>query len=220
MTCGPIPSQRFAVWITSIRGALVRRVVRLHRRPIQPRTVFRPLSPIPHNGFPPRHATALYWPQVHVPASVYSRCRCAACLSPARRVLLLTLEGKQIGSGDDLARLLTAQLGLTEIPAESKKTPRQHLIDQLQTIRPQPLFLFDEVAHLQAGDATLFPWLRALGQDQAAIVYAGSPLDWVRVVQRAAKVAPGSSFGNDVTPVKLGPIADSDALRFLVETSQ
>ncbi len=82
--------------------------------------------------------------------------------SSERRVLLLTLEGKQIGSGDDLARLLTTQLGLAEVPASSKKTPRQHLSDQLQTMRPQPLFLFDEVVHLQDGDSTLFPWLRAL----------------------------------------------------------
>jgi energy-coupling factor transporter ATP-binding protein EcfA2 len=141
-------------------------------------------------------------------------------LSPQRRVRLLTLEGKQIGSGDDLARLLSSQLGLGAKPKRSDKTERQHLADQLQAMRPQPLFLFDEVIHLQDGDATLFPWLRALGQDLASIVYAGSPLDWVRVVQRAAKVAPGSSFGNDVTPVKLGPISESDALYFLVHTSQ
>jgi hypothetical protein len=137
-----------------------------------------------------------------------------------RRVLLITLEGKQIGTGDDLAAVLGDALGLAPPPRKSKKSRRDHLFGQLSKLRPHPLFLFDEVVHLQDGDATLFPWLRALGQDVAAVIYAGSPFDWVKVVKRAATVAPGSSFGNDITPLQLGPIAETDALRFLLETSQ
>src|SRR6185295_381576 len=43
--------------------------------------------------------------------------------------------------------------------------------------------------------------------------------DWVRVVERAAAIMPGSSFGNDVTPVTLGPLRDTDALKFLLDTA-
>jgi len=40
----------------------------------------------------------------------------------------------------------------------------------------------------------------------------------MRVVERAAS-APGSSFGNDVTPVTLGPIPEADALQFLTRNA-
>jgi hypothetical protein len=40
----------------------------------------------------------------------------------------------------------------------------------------------------------------------------------VRVVERAAS-APGSSFGNDVTPVTLGAIPEADAIQFLVRNA-
>lgn len=136
-----------------------------------------------------------------------------------RRTRLITLEGKQIKTGDDLAAMLADALGLPAQPRRSSKSRREHVASQLAQMRPGPLLLFDEVIHLKGGDATLFPWLRALGQDLASIVYAGSPFDWVQVVQHAADVAPGSSFGNDVTPISLGPIAEDDALRFLTETS-
>ncbi|MBL9005301.1 MAG: pentapeptide repeat-containing protein [Myxococcales bacterium] len=141
-------------------------------------------------------------------------------LAGQRKTRLITLEGKQIKTGDDLAATLADALGLPAPPRRSKKNRREHVASQFAELRRQPLLLFDEVIHLKEGDATLFPWLRALGQDLASIVYAGSPYDWVQVVQHAASVAPGSSFGNDVTPISLGPMAEDDALRFLSKTSQ
>jgi hypothetical protein len=74
------------------------------------------------------------------------------------------------------------------------------------------------VANLYSADPALFAWLRAIGQEEASLVFAGSHWDWVRVVERAA-AAPGSSFGNDVTPVTLGPIPEADALHFLVKNA-
>jgi hypothetical protein len=61
--------------------------------------------------------------------------------------------------------------------------------------------------------------LRAVGQEKsAAVVLVGSEWDWVKIVNRAASF-PGSSFGNDVTPVTLGPLDESVALAFLVDTA-
>jgi hypothetical protein len=84
---------------------------------------------------------------------------------------------------------------------------------------PGRVYLLDEIAWLHQADETLFPWLRALGQRYASLVLAGSRWDWVRVVRRAAAVCPGSSFGNDVTEVVLGPISEEDARRFLTQTA-
>jgi hypothetical protein len=81
------------------------------------------------------------------------------------------------------------------------------------------VLLIDEVAHLAGAEPAVFAWLRAIGQEkEASIVFAGSHCDWVRVVERAAS-EPGSSFGNDVIALSLGPIREEDAIRFLVETS-
>jgi hypothetical protein len=74
------------------------------------------------------------------------------------------------------------------------------------------------VANLVSADPSLFAWLRAIGQEEASLVFAGSHWDWVRVVERAAS-APGSSFGNDVTPVTLGPISEADAIQFLTRSA-
>jgi hypothetical protein len=72
---------------------------------------------------------------------------------------------------------------------------------------------------LHAADASLFAWLRAIGQETpTSVVLAGSPWDWVTIVERAARF-PGSSFGNDVTPVTLGALTQEDAIRFLADTA-
>ena len=59
----------------------------------------------------------------------------------------------------------------------------------------------------------------AIGQEGlAGIVYVGTSRDWIKVVE-AANRNPGSSFGNDVTPVTLGPINRDDARTFLTKTA-
>lgn len=147
-------------------------------------------------------------------------------LGPERVVRYVTLEGRRLQSADDLALALDPSLLDEEVGAQHKGRKRRLLRLPSERFRerfpadPPPVFLIDEVAHLHQADLTLFPWLRALGQEFAGIVLAGSPLDWVHIVSRATEVAPGSSFGNDVTPVVLGPIPEGDAIRFLVETSR
>jgi WD40 repeat protein/predicted amidohydrolase len=134
-----------------------------------------------------------------------------------------SLQGKPLRSADDLARLLEPELAAA---CPSKSSPSAWVLQELgkqsrskKKKPPRRVYLLDEVACLQQGDETLFPWLRALGQKHGSVVLAGSNWDWVRVVRHAAQVCPGSSFGNDVTPVVLGPISEADARRFLTETS-
>lgn len=137
----------------------------------------------------------------------------AARLAQARapqRVRQVTLEAKRIHTDDDLARVLDPSLHADPSPAE---TLRRRFEEQ-----PETVLLLDEVANLGAADASVFAWLRALGQEGTSVVFAGSPWDWVRTALHAAS-APGSSFGNDVTPVVLGPIPERDAVRFLTDTA-
>jgi uncharacterized protein YjbI with pentapeptide repeats/predicted amidohydrolase len=142
-------------------------------------------------------------------------------LAAHRPVHYVTLEGTSVRSAHDLARLLSLAVpspnrtrGIVKKRGQSGLAFRRLFAGD-----PPPVFLIDEVAHLYRADETLFPWLRSLGQEFAGLVLAGSPLDWVNVVRRAATVAPGSSFGNDLSPVVLGPIGDAAAVRFLVDTS-
>jgi hypothetical protein len=128
----------------------------------------------------------------------------------------LTLEGKAIRSADDLALLLEPHLG----GGGKGGRPAEKLLKDLQR-EPGRVYLLDEMAWLEEADRTVFPWLRSIGQDRlATIVLAGDRWDWTRVVKRAIQVAPGSSFGNDVTVLDLGPISEEAARRFLVETSR
>lgn len=133
-------------------------------------------------------------------------------LSPTRPVRHRTLEGRAdpLRTADDLARFLDPTLRSDPAPAE---TLRHQLSSQ-----PGTVLLLDEIANLGDADASVFAWLRAVGQETTSVVLAGSPYDWVLVVERARRL-PGSSFGNDVTPVTLGPLAADDAIRFLVETA-
>lgn len=130
--------------------------------------------------------------------------------SPARRVRRITLEGSQIRTADDLAVLLEPSLKTDPAPAESFRA-------MLREERSSVLLL-DEMANLKDADLSVFAWLRAIGQEEASVLYAGSFWDFVLVIERAA-AAHGSPFGNDVTPVNLGSIPEADAVRFLVENA-
>jgi WD40 repeat protein/predicted amidohydrolase/energy-coupling factor transporter ATP-binding protein EcfA2 len=124
------------------------------------------------------------------------------------RIRHVTLEGTTIRTADDLARLLEPDLESDARPA--------HALRQRFSREPQPVLLLDEVVHLSNAEPEAFAWLRAVGQGEAAILLAGAAWDWSRVIDRANQ-APGSSFGNDVTPVILGPLEEQEARRFLAE---
>jgi hypothetical protein len=127
-----------------------------------------------------------------------------------RNVRRRTLEGASIVTADDLARVIAPSLRRDPSPAEALRA--------LLRAEKRAVVLLDEVAHLVSADPSVFAWLRAIGQEEASLVFVGSHLDWVRVVERAAS-APGSSFGNDVTPVTLGAIPEADAIQFLVRNA-
>ncbi|MGK3964601.1 pentapeptide repeat-containing protein [Sorangium sp. So ce118] len=137
----------------------------------------------------------------------------AARLSPARAVHHRTLEGRAspLRTADDLALFLDPSLHAEPSPA---LTLRNRLSSAGNAV-----LLLDEVANLHQADATVFAWLRAVGQEQTSVVLVGSHWDWVTIVEHAFDTAPGSSFGNDVTPVNLGPLAEADAICFLVDTA-
>ncbi|XYI01494.1 eIF2A-related protein [Sorangium sp. So ce1128] len=137
----------------------------------------------------------------------------AARLSSVRAVHHRTLEGRAtpLRTADDLALFLDPSLHADAAPA---LTLRNRLSSAGNAV-----LLLDEVANLHQADATVFAWLRAVGQEQTSVVLVGSHWDWVTVVEHAFATAPGSSFGNDVTPVSLGPLAEADAIRFLVDTA-
>jgi hypothetical protein len=124
------------------------------------------------------------------------------------RIRHVSLEGTAVGTADDLARLLEPKL-------QNHARPAQTLRQRFRR-KPPPVLLLDEVVHLRQADPELFAWLRAIGQGEAGILFAGAPWDWAQVIERANQ-APGSSFGNDVTPVELGPLGEADARRFLAE---
>ncbi|WP_437839308.1 eIF2A-related protein [Sorangium sp. So ce1153] len=137
----------------------------------------------------------------------------AARLSSTRSVHHQTLEGRAepIRTADELAVFLDPSLVSDAAPA---LTLRNRLSSAGNAV-----LLLDEVANLDQADATVFAWLRAVGQEQTSVVLVGSHWDWVTIVEHAFDTAPGSSFGNDVTPVNLGPLGEADAIRFLVDTA-
>lgn len=127
---------------------------------------------------------------------------------PVRRI---TLEGTHIITKDHLARAIDLSLKNVADPADA-------LLSLLRDEK-NAVLLIDEIANLSTADPrSVFAYLRLIGQEYAGIVFAGSHWDWVRVIERAA-LAPGSSFGNDVSPVDLGPIPEHDAIRFLVDNA-
>jgi hypothetical protein len=150
-------------------------------------------------------------------------------LSSQYTVRYESLQGRPPRSADDLALLLEPELAHSTPRGSS---PGAELLRQLgrrsqnrtgKGARTQPntpgrVYLLDEVAALDRGDETLFPWLRELGQRHASLMLAGSHWDWVRVIHRATQVCPGSSFGNDFTSVVLDQIPQEEAHRFLTET--
>jgi WD40 repeat protein/predicted amidohydrolase len=153
-------------------------------------------------------------------------------LASGRPVRHITLEGAGVRTADDLARCLEPELRDTPKPAEA-------LRQRLRT-EANPVILLDELAHLCEADVPTLTWLRVVGQKkEASLVLAGSHWDWVSVVEHAAKEPSrrggpargrrgtrprpargrGSSFGNDATLVKLGPMPPEDAIEFLVTTA-
>ncbi|WP_437490498.1 pentapeptide repeat-containing protein [Sorangium sp. So ce1014] len=137
----------------------------------------------------------------------------AARLAPTRALHHRTLEGRAspLRTADELALFLDPSLHAEPSPA---LTLRNRLASAGNAV-----LLLDEVANLHQADVTVFAWLRAVGQEQTSVVLVGSHWDWVTVVEHAFAAAPGSSFGNDVTPVNLGPLTEADAIRFLVDTA-
>lgn len=134
--------------------------------------------------------------------------RLQAASQPVRRI---SLEGTHIITKDHLARAIALELKNAADPADA-------LLALLREEK-NTVLLIDEIANLSTADPrSVFAYLRLIGQEYAGIVFAGSHWDWVRVIERAA-LAPGSSFGNDVSPVDLGPIPEYDAIRFLVDNA-
>ncbi|WP_309893182.1 pentapeptide repeat-containing protein [Archangium sp.] len=131
-------------------------------------------------------------------------------LASTHTVRHVSLEARNLVTEDDLALALEPSLKGHPAPASML---RARLSEE-----PASVLLIDEIANLRAADASVFAWLRAVGQESTSIVLVGSHWDWVEVVRQAAS-APGSSFGNDVTPVNLGPLSEADALDFLVNTA-
>lgn len=91
-----------------------------------------------------------------------------------------------------------------------------------QKERGSPILLVDEVGFLRKADLsvqpTMFGWLRGIGHQEASIIYAGSRRDWAEALKHAQK-EPGSSFGNDVPEIRLGPLSEPAALTFLRDTA-
>ncbi|AKJ00312.1 High-affnity carbon uptake protein Hat/HatR [Archangium gephyra] len=131
-------------------------------------------------------------------------------LASTHTVRHVSLEARRLVTEDDLARTLEPSLAGEPAPAS--------ILRARLRAEPASVLLIDEIANLRAADASVFAWLRAVGQESTSIVLVGSHWDWVEVVRQAAS-APGSSFGNDVTPVNLGPLSETDALDFLVNTA-
>ena len=138
----------------------------------------------------------------------------------------LSLQGHPPHSADELARLLEPEFTRDLPPGSS---PAEALLSKLgedtqaHALSPKKapgrVYLLDEVGALSEGDETLFPWLREVGQRHASLVLAGSHWDWRQIIYRATEVCPGSSFGNDFTPVVLDSIPEEEARRFLTDTA-
>jgi len=128
-------------------------------------------------------------------------------------VLSASLQSGPARTPDELSRLLLPALADASAPAEALL---RHL-EEVGGERPV-LIMLDEVGKLVDAESETFEWLRAIGQELAAVVYSGSHHDWVGIMRRVRSI-PGSSFGNDITMVDLGPLPETDALDFLTSTA-
>jgi len=131
------------------------------------------------------------------------------------QVVHQSLEGAKVTTVDDVARHLDESLSSERRPA--------HKVREKWEQQPRLALLLDEIAHLENSDHDVFAWLRSVGQGSKGrrpipIIYSGTAWDWAIIFRRACEV-PGSSFGNDVTPVTLGPIDRQAALDFLIQTA-
>lgn len=126
------------------------------------------------------------------------------------RQVSLPIPGSNCRRLEDIAALFE--------PGQTGKQTARRLLDQIGDAGGSPVFLIDEVGRLTGYEPRAVSWLRGLSQAGAFIVYAGTPKDWHSAVLWALRM-PGSSFGNDVGPVALGPWARPTAVDFLVETA-
>ncbi|MFO7566389.1 MAG: hypothetical protein R6X02_27350, partial [Enhygromyxa sp.] len=131
--------------------------------------------------------------------------------SGKRPAISVSLQEAKLTTVDDLAELLAPDLA-------DAKSPHKALRLCLAGKDEWPLIMLDEVAKLIPSEDFTFDWLRALGQKYASIVYSGSYYDWVQVMDRVKQI-PGSSFGNDVKIIDLGPLPERAAIAFLLETA-
>jgi hypothetical protein len=121
-----------------------------------------------------------------------------------------SLEAATIRSADGLAGLLAASTPVTPRSGADPAEAFQQRISGEKT-----LLIVDEIFPLaQAGPAVL-AWLRELGHHGAAVVLAGTHMDWQLVCDQAREPGRGS-FVDDVTPLDLGPLSEPDAAGFLV----
>ena len=133
-------------------------------------------------------------------------------LRPSRKVYYRTLEGGEVHSKHDFARLMAPETKEAVDPAEAFEALLRSDTEEA------PVLLVDEVDYLRLADLSLFEWLRSIGQNIASIVYCGSHGDWTRARERANE-KPGSRFANDVTPIAVGPISEKAAREFLASTA-
>ena len=122
-------------------------------------------------------------------------------------VFYRSLEGTALTNRDELGALVELAADATD----------GRTFDGFLAKAGRPIILLDEIGYLAQAEVDILARLRELGQGRASLLYAGTSTDWLRVLDRAR--GPGSSFGNDIAVVELGPIAEEDAIDFLVTTA-
>ena len=139
----------------------------------------------------------------------------ARALAAEHPVWSISLEPYPCDTPDAIAVALAPELQNTAGPARV-------FAERLKKETRWPVILLDELGFLRNADVQVMPsvfsWLRSISQESASIVYAGSPGDWNQVIE-AARMQPGSSFGNDIIVHELGPLSREGALAFLAGTA-
>ena len=123
-----------------------------------------------------------------------------------REAVVVSLEGEELATKHDLARLLCPDLA-------DHKDPATQFVRTFSK-RREVVFLIDEVVHLTKLAPRDLAWVRKVCQKTASFVFAGSPWDWQRVLTHGAR-EPGSSLGNDVRRLSLGEVPSRDAVEAL-----
>ncbi len=128
-----------------------------------------------------------------------------------RHVFYVDLQQCDVSTPDTLAASIVPSLRDTSSAADAFR-------DVISGAGFPTVLLLDEIACLVrvalSAVPTTFGWLRGLGQHDAALIFAGTRVDWSAVRDHAHK-EPGSSFGNDVEAVDLRPFDRAEAKQFL-----